>query len=83
MTEYKGRYTVDILDRIETLMLGTVVREDDEVIYTFRKGFERLDVKNAVGGSYHYQGAYHPESICETGTESNEGICMWCGRTLL
>jgi hypothetical protein len=78
-----SRYTVDILDRIEALMLGSVVREDDDVTYTFYKGYESLDVKHSGGGSYHYQGAYHPDSICETDSGADKGICKWCGRTLM
>jgi hypothetical protein len=77
------KYVVDVVDRIKALMYDTTITDEDALTYTFNHGYEKLDIIHKGGGTSHYAGAYHPDVICETGTKSDTGICIWCGRTLM
>lgn len=77
-------YTVNVLDRIEELSPSTVIRGDHSFTYSWEEGYERLEMGGPDRGSLSYAGCYHPnEGLCETETGDYQGICMWCGRTLL
>lgn len=67
-----------VTDRIEEILgEGYTVGENDTLTYSWTHGYERLVLEHKGGGGLHFEGAYHPDGVCEGG-----GVCNWCGRTL-
>jgi hypothetical protein len=47
-------------------------------------GYEYFHRTKPTYGSQHGRGELHPTDRCETGFPNQiEGLCMWCGRTLM
>lgn len=85
MSAKDGKFSVSVVDRIAEL-LGEfpMVTEKSSFTYSFDHGYERLIRKDGGGGGESiFQGSYHPDVVCETGTSDYQGICVWCGRTLM
>ena len=80
--EWKPRYTVHVVDRIKALM-GEFdeIPENSVVTYRFSLGYETLEMHTLGQGSSEYNGMYHPDVVCETGTKDGSGICSYCGAT--
>lgn len=80
-----GEYGVSVFDRIAELFSeeDRELGPDVTLVYEWRGGYERTYHKREGGGDCEYRGSYHPDVICETGTERAEGMCLWCGRTLM
>lgn len=78
-------YTVDVHDRLRELLLpgDEDLGADVELTYSWSGGYERLTYHRAGGGSSEYRGSFHPNVVCETGTDRDTGVCIRCGRTLM
>jgi hypothetical protein len=73
-----------LIDRISTQLFDedTTMADVDEFRYSFigndlDGGYEKVFIKLKGSGSLEFQGAYHPNVVCEGG-----GVCIHCGRTL-
>lgn len=72
------RYEVDPGARIREILGDRFIPDTAELLYSFDGGYERLKYRESEQtGSLHFEGAYHPEGVCEGG-----GVCRYCGRTL-
>ena len=81
-------WNVLVSDRIAEI-LGTdyTVDTDDDLVYEWRHGYERLEVSHEHGGGLMYTGSYHPgDGLCHAKpdvVDASSGICVHCGRTLM
>lgn len=77
------KYTTSVEDRLRDLFhLDETLDNLTSFRYEWRQGYEVVEIEHEGGGSLHYSGVYHPEVICETGTENSWGVCIYCGATL-
>lgn len=90
----KPRYTVDVAQRIREVMGDSLIGELDRVTYEWSAGYEHLRHELHGGGASDYAGSYHPnDGYCRAhepgacggrdGHCPHDGICTYCGRTLM
>lgn len=80
------KYSVFVSERIKAILGEGLddVGNDETLEYSWHQGYEKLSFKNAFGGGIEYAGVYHPgNGCCETGDDSDTGVCIYCGRTMM
>jgi hypothetical protein len=81
----RPRYRLDVTTRIPAILGTSKIPHTAELSYSFDEGYERLTFRSSPqSGRIEYAGANHPDpGHCDTGTDEDDGICIYCGRTML